>query len=127
MTINQRQKQFVDEYLANGMNARRAYMKVYNKTEEKDYTYPYDLLRLPHVQEYLKQRRQEIYEGLNIDAIRVMSEIADIAFEPKTRENKSVKIKALDLLSRNLNLQTIRTENKDIIEVNIVEDTEDDN
>lgn len=124
--MNQRQKQFVETYLTNGMNARRAYMKVYDRKEEKDYTYPYELLAKPEVQAYLNQRRQQIYESLNIDAIRVMSEIADIAFENKTDDNKMSKLKALELLSKNLNLQTIKTENKDVIEVQLVEDTNDD-
>lgn len=122
--INSRQKRFVEEYLANGYNARNAYKVAYNKTENKDYTYPYELIKNPDVQEYLQKRRQEIYESLNIDAIRVMQEIADIAFEEKTYENKMVKVKALDLLSKNLNLQTIKTENKDVIEVQLVEDLE---
>lgn len=114
---------FADTYLSNGMNARQAYFTVYGPNHTKDPTYCYDLLRRPDIKEYIEKRRQETYEALNIDAMRVMEEIAMIAFgEPGENLPLNSKIKALDLLSRNLSLQTVKTENKDTIEVQLVED-----
>lgn len=124
--LNLKQKMFVEEYLCNGMNARQAYKTVY-KTDKKKPSYPYELIRKPEVAEYLEKRRQEIYQALQIDALRINSELAKMAFEPTTDDNKNTKIKALDLLSRNLSIQTQRTENKDIIEVQLVEDIKDGN
>jgi len=37
-------------------------------------------------------------------------------------KNVNAKLKALELLSKNLSLQTQKTENKDIIEVQLLED-----
>ena len=54
-----------------------------------------------------------------------MSEIADIAFEPRNEKNVAAKLKALELLSKNLSLQTVKTESKDVIEVTLVEDETD--
>lgn len=114
---------FADTYLSNGMNARQAYLAVYGEKTTKDPTYCYDLLRRPDIKEYIEQKRNETYEALNIDALRVMEEIAKIAFgEPGKDLPLNTKLKALDLLSRNLSLQTIKTENKDTIEVQLVED-----
>ena len=48
--------------------------------------------------------------------------IADIAFEFKNDKNVASKLKALELLSKNLALQTVKNENKDVIEVKLVED-----
>ena len=64
----------------------------------------------------------EIYDSLNIDAIRVMQEIAEIAFAQADDKTLNAKLKALELLSKNLSLQTQKTENKDIIEVQLMED-----
>lgn len=121
--MNKRHQLFADTYLSNGMNARQAYFAVYGEKTNKDPTYCYDLLRRPDVKEYIEQKRKETYEALNIDALRVMEEIAKIAFgEPGKDLPLNSKIKALDLLSRNLSLQTVKTENKDTIEVQLVEE-----
>ena len=94
--MTEKQKLFAETYLANGFNAR--------------------------VAEYINKRREEIYDSLNVDATRVMQEIADIAFELKNDKNVASKLKALELLSKNLSLQTVKNENKDVIEVKLVED-----
>ena len=54
--------------------------------------------------------------------MRVAQELATIAFCEKGDEVYTVnaKLKALELLSKNLGLQTQKTENKDIIEVSLV-------
>ena len=80
------------------------------------------MLKNKEVADYIAERRNEIYESLNIDAKRVMEEIADIAFEAKNDRNVSNKLKALELLSKNLSLQTQKVESKDVIEVSLVED-----
>lgn len=119
--MTEKQKLFVENYLANGFNAREAYYSAFGDGNKAP-SYPYTLLKNKEIAEYIDKRRNEIYESLNIDAIRVMSEIAEIAFEPQNEKNVGAKLKALDLLSKNLSLQTVKTESKDVIEVNLVED-----
>ena len=95
-----------------------AYRSVFGG-EGKTPSYPYKLLKNKTIADYIQHRREEIYESLNIDAIRVMQEIAEIAFEPTNEKNVSAKLKALDLLSKNLSLQTQRVESKETIEVSL--------
>ena len=123
MALTAKQKLFAETYIANGFNALDAYYTVFGKKENKKPSYPYTLLKNPEVIEYIQERREEMYNSLNIDAMRVMQEIAEIAFE-KTDDKAMLasKLKALELLSKNLSLQTQKTENKDVIEVQLTED-----
>ena len=123
MALTAKQKLFAETYIANGFNALDAYYTVFGKKENKKPSYPYTLLKNPEVIEYIQERREEMYNSLNIDAMRVMQEIAEIAFE-KTDDKAMLasKLKALELLSKNLSLQTQKTENKDVIEVQLMED-----
>lgn len=79
------------------------------------------MIKLPDVQAYLQQRRKEIYDSLAIDAERIASELAEIAFAPKGDEfyTANAKIQALNILSKNMGLQTQKVESKDVIEVSI--------
>lgn len=124
--MTQKQKLFAEHYLANGFNARDAYYSAFGENGNKQPSYPYTLLKNKEISDYIQKRREEIYESLNIDATRVMQEIADIAFEPRNEKNVASKLKALELLSKNLSLQTQKIESKDIIEVSLVEDDNDD-
>lgn len=122
MALTEKNKLFAEMYLANGFNAQEAYYETFGKVDNKKPSYPYTLLKKKEVADYIAKRRQEIYDSLNIDAIRVMEEIAKIAFAPSESNALGAKVKALELLSKNLSLQTLKTENKDIIEVQLVED-----
>lgn len=123
--MTEKQKLFAENYLANGFNAREAYYSAFGENSNKQPSYPYTLLKNKEIAAYVKKRREEIYESLNIDATRVMAEIAEIAFEPRNEKNITAKLKALELLSKNLSLQTVKTESKDVIEVTLVEDETD--
>ena len=123
MALTFKQKLFAETYLANGFNALDAYYTAFGKTENKKPSYPYTLLKKPEVADYIASRRLEMYDSLNIDAMRVMKEIAEIAFaNSDDKAFLAAKLKALELLSKNLSLQTQKTENKDIIEVQLMED-----
>ena len=123
--MTEKQRFFAENYLANGFNARDAYYSAFGENGNKQPSYPYTLLKNKEIADYIQKRREEIYESLNIDATRVMQEIADIAFEPRNDKNVASKLKALELLSKNLSLQTQKVESKDIIEVSLVEDSDD--
>ena len=122
--MTQKQKLFAETYLANGYNALNAYYQAFPEQESKKNkkpSYPYTLLKDPEVAQYIQKRREEIYESLNIDAIRVVYELSTIAFADKNDEiyNVNAKLKALELLSKNLGLQLQKTESKEIIEVTL--------
>lgn len=122
--MTDRQKLFAERYLANGFNAKEAYEVAFGAVNNKQPSYPYRLLKKPEIKEYIQSRREEIYDSLNIDAIKVMTEIAGIAFEDT--DNVQAKLRALELLSKNLGLQTQKLETKEVIEVSLVEDKNDD-
>ena len=118
--MTEKQKLFAETYLANGFNAMEAYKDVFGDKDNKNSpSYPYKLLKNKNIAPYLEQRRKEIYDSLNIDAMRVMEEISKIAFNENT--NISAKLKALELLSKNLSLQTQKVETKDVIEISLEE------
>ena len=122
--MTEKQKLFAETYLAKGYNALDAYYQAFpEKAEKKNKkpSYPYTLLKDPEVARYIDLRRKEIYESLQVDAMRVAQELATIAFAEKTDEiyNVSAKLKALDLLSKNLGLQIQKTESKEVIEVTL--------
>ncbi len=125
MALTAKQKLFDETYISTGFKALDAYYTVFGKVDNKKPSYPYILLKKPEIQEYIENRRQEVYDSLRIDAIRVMGEIAEIAFKKVDDDDKALlasKLKALELLSKNLSLQTQKTENKDVIEVQLMED-----
>ena len=122
--MTERQKLFAETYLANGYNALNAYYEAFpEKADKKNKkpSYPYTLLKEPEVAQYIKVRREEIYNSLNVDAIRVAQELATVAFAPKGDEvyNVTAKLKALELLSKNLGLQIQKNESKEVIEVTL--------
>lgn len=119
--FTEKQKHFCEEYIANGFNAQQAYMKAFNKDRITDASYPYTLLSKPHIKEYIDKRRKEIYDALNIDAMRVIQELADMAFASKDDQVyvPSIKLRALEQLSKNLGLQTQKIETDAVIEVTL--------
>ena len=122
--MTEKQKMFAENYLANGYNALEAYAAAFpNSKQNKKPSYPYTLLKDPEVAEYIDRRRKEMYESLNIDAIRVITELSEVAFAKKGDEiyNVNAKLKALEQLSKNLGLQTQKIENKEIIEITLEE------
>ena len=77
------------------------------------------------MQEYLEKRKAEIYHNVSVDAEMVMSKLAEIAFSEKGDSDYTTKdkLKALDLLQKQLGLQKQKLEadvNTDIV-INIEE------
>lgn len=108
MALTQKQKLFAEQYLANGFNARKAYYEAFGANKaNKQPSYPYTLLKKPEIAEYIAQRRDEIYESINIDSKRITQELSEIAFAEKGDPiyNTSAKLKALELLAKSIGLE----------------------
>lgn len=121
MGMTAKRQQFCEEYLRNGFNATQAYFTVYQGKAKKP-AYPFILLKDPEVAAYIKERRDMMYEAQNIDAMRVMEALSNIAFGETNEANTTAnKLRALEILSKNLSLQTQKIETQDTIEVNVVE------
>lgn len=122
--MTSQQKQFCENYLANGYNVVKAYFDAFPDADKKNPkpSYPYVLMKKPEIKAYIDSRRKEIYESLNIDAERIAQELADMAFAAKGDEkySASVKLKALELLQKQFGLQNQKFETKqEIIEVSL--------
>jgi len=122
--MTSQQKQFCENYLANGYNAVQAYFDAFPDADKNNPkpSYPYVLMKKPEIKTYIDGRRKEIYESLNIDAERIAQELADMAFAAKGDEkySASVKLKALELLQKQFGLQNQKFETKqEIIEVSL--------
>ena len=122
--MTSQQKQFCENYLANGYNVVQAYFDAFPDADKNNPkpSYPYVLMKKPEIKTYIDGRRKEIYESLNIDAERIAQELADMAFAAKGDEkySASVKLKALELLQKQFGLQNQKFETKqEIIEVSL--------
>lgn len=87
---------------------------------------PYKLLKQESVKEYIKEIQKDRFEALNISADRIAEKLSDIAFAEKGDEtyNTQAQLKALDLLQKQLGLQTQKVDanvSTDIV-INIVGD-----
>lgn len=126
--LTQKQKNFCENYIANGFNALKAYNEAYptkdGKPRKNKPSYPYELLKNPEIKDYIKQRREEIFESLNIDSMRVAQELAEVGFAIKgdTDYNTANKVRALEILSKILGMQTQKIESTETIEVTLEED-----
>lgn len=110
--LTAKQKAFCEEYVANGYNGMLAYMKAYESSETTARGNAYKVAKNPRVQEYIKELQKDAYEQACINAERVALKLAEIAFAEKDDEYyvPSSQLKALDLLQKQLGLQTSKVE-----------------
>lgn len=112
--INANSIAFCNEYVANGYDAVHAYIIAYPKSSlESARGNANRLLRTPEIKEYIKEIQKERFEALNISAERIACELAELAFSDFDDNNTaSSKLKALDLLQKQLGLQTQKVDAK---------------
>lgn len=110
--INDNSISFCNEYVSNGYNAVQAYLKAYPKSSEMSAKGNANrLLRTPEIKEYIKELQRERFEALNISAERIACELASMAFSEFDENNSATsKLKALDLLQKQLGLQNQKME-----------------
>ena len=109
MALTKKEKAFCEEYVANGCNASRAYFKVYDTSSIENARKAYcKTFRKPEVKEYIAKLQKEAFDAAAINAERIALKLADIAFADKDDEayNVPAQLKALDLLQKQLKLQT---------------------
>ena len=122
MGLNGEQKAFCEEYVANGYNAQKAYAIVYDCWNEASVrSNTCRLLKNEKVKEYIKELQKERFEALNISAERVAEKLAYIAFAEKDDNyyNATAQLKALDLLQKQMGLQTQKVDANVSTEINI--------
>lgn len=129
--ISENYKLFCVEYVANKFNAAAAYKKVYpDASYGTCRTNGSRILKKPEVKEYLENYVKDLYAEQMINAETIALELLEMARANKGDEHypASVKLKAIELLQKQLGLQSQRIDanvNQDInININIVEDDE---
>lgn len=121
-TLTKKEKAFCEEFVANGGNASRAYFAAYDTTIENARREYCKVFRKPEVKEYIKALQKAAFDAACITAERVGLKLSEIAFSAKDDEfyNASSQLKALDLLQKQLGLQTQRLEADVKTDINIV-------
>ena len=99
MSLSPKHKAFCDEYLANGMNATRAYATVYKVNDRVAGPSGDRLLKNVKVEEYLQEQKQNLAKRLNITKEEILLDLQDI----KDR-NKGVRdataMKAIEIINK---------------------------
>lgn len=107
--MTSRNEQFCQAFIRNKYNAKRAYLEVYKCTESNAETSSSRLMRQPEIRARIAELTRQIYEDQFITGERVASELAYIAFE-KEDVKEADRLKALDLLQKQLGLQSQKVE-----------------
>ena len=112
--LNAQSKAFCEEYVANGYKATEAYMIAYpNSSRESARRSSSKVLLKPEIKQYVKEIQRERFEALNISADRIACELSAMAFSDFDENNSATtKLKALDLLQKQLGLQNQKVELK---------------
>ena len=107
MALTKKERDFCEEYIANGHNASQAYHKVYGCPIEDARRRYCKTFKKPEVKEYIADLQREAFDAACINAERVALKLAEIAFAEKGDEyyNASSQLKALDLIQKQLGLQ----------------------
>lgn len=105
--LTRQQTRFVEEYVSNGYHAIQAYLVAYNTTYEVANSNAYRIARMPEAQKYMQYLQKDRIAAQGITAERVLEELATMAFAEKGDEhyNATAKLKALDLLQKQMGLQ----------------------
>lgn len=126
--LTAQQEEFCREYVRNNYKAPDAYEAVYTGCKrDTAWSNSSRLLKKPEVRAFIRELQKDAYEAANISAERLATKLAEMAFAEKGDEvyTPSVALKALDLLQKQLGLQTknINQDTKTTISV-VVEEPE---
>lgn len=127
MALTAKNKLFVEEYVANHYNATQAYITAYGCDYSSANKKAFTLLKKQEVKDYIKEVQKERTEQLNINADRVLEELASIAFAPKDDKDIPVaaKNKALELIQKQIGAQAPQKVEADInSQVVFIDDTD---
>lgn len=129
-TLTAKQKRFCEEYVANGYKLVDAYMKAFDCSQETACANQWKLMKKDAIKDYIRELQHERFEALHINADKIAAKLADMAFADKDDEiyTPAIQQKALDLLQKQMGLQTqkVEAEVKTVsIKVNLDEDGDD--
>lgn len=121
MALTAKQHEFILQYLSNGYNATKAYEAAYESDYITANKNAYRVLNNPEVKRQIQEQQDKHYRSLEINAEHIAEELAAMAFAEKGDKDysASVKLKALDLLQKQLGLQRQKVEADVNTDINI--------
>lgn len=110
--LTKKEKAFCEAYVFEGLSATGAYQKAYGCEYTTANTAGWKMLRKDHIREYIANIQKVAYDAACISAEKVALQLAEIAFSAKDDEiyRAADKLKALDLLQKQLGLQKQKVE-----------------
>ena len=127
--LNEKQIKFCELYVSNGYKQGEAYLEAYGLTDmDSARAGACRILKNQKIREYITQLQKEAFEAQCINAERVATKLAEIAFAQKDDQYYTApnQLKALDLLQKQLGLQNQKIEmSSQDININIVQENTD--
>ena len=127
--LNEKQRKFCELYVSNGYKQGEAYLEAYGLTDmDSARAGACRILKNQKIREYIKELQKEAFEAQCINAERVATKLAEIAFADKSDQYYTApnQLKALDLLQKQLGLQNQKIEmSSQDININIVQENTD--
>ena len=124
--LTPKQKKFVEEYVKD-YNKTQAYKRAYNMdmSDEVAFQSAYRILKTDEAINYLHALQDEILRQSGLNATYILNGLREIYEDPTS--TKAEKMKAADLMSKNMGLQTQKVETTAKIVVINIDDEDDDN
>jgi phage terminase small subunit len=120
--LTKKEMAFCEYYVFHSESATQAYLKAYGCEYSTANTSGWKLLHKPHIKEYINELQKQAYDAACITAEKVALKLSEIAFAAKGDEDypATAQLKALDLLQKQLGLQTQKVEADVKTDINIV-------
>lgn len=122
MALNAKQKLFCENYVSNGYKLTQAYMDAFGVSYEVANANQWRLMKKDAIKGYIAELQHERFEALGMNADRIAKMLTDIATDPDA--SRTEQMKALELIQKQMGLQTQRVEadvKTTIIDINIEE------
>lgn len=119
--LTRKEKAFCELYVFENLSATQAYLNAYGGEHSTARTTGYKLLKKPHIKEYIEALQKQAWEAACITAEKIGLKLAEIAFAAKDDEfyTPNQQIRSLELLQKQLGLQTQKVEADLHTEINI--------
>lgn len=117
--LTPKQKRFVEEYVKD-YNKTQAYKRAFecpDMTDNDAYHSAYRILKTDEAINYLHALQDEILRQSGLNATYILNGLREIYEDPTS--TKMEKMKAADLMSKNMGLQTQKIEVDKAIEINV--------
>ncbi len=100
---NNKHKLFAEEYISNGFNATRAYMKIYKVEENIAGTSGYRLLKNVQIKEFVNEAKERMRKELDIKKEDILMDLLFIN-ERNKEDNPQHALKAIEIINKMLGL-----------------------